>query len=439
MSNFKHTCGQELPVEIDILFSGRRRVTRRFELGKDGNIDDIIFSVYGADDPGYITACTTGYADLKLITQKIQPGQDPKRPQLLVQVFETLTSALAQETRDTIDYDLNGLKRTTRQLIALPSVNLSAYVVGAQVFGASPTQTLATLKAEQNDALTRVTAVYLAPGVLSKSRRPGEITGTVAETWDTWMVDPTDATAMTAAGAGAALTGSVIADQTGNVQGFPTRSVTVLTGTITGTKTTYKDAIEVRTPGSVTLVLVEVGISGASGSVAVINHVPPRVKTVYATVTVAVTTTPPNSGDQLAYNLEGISCSVTSTGASYRELGSDTFTTVGGNASITGRKASMSIDASISTFPGCFCPSTSQTGTVTYTGAYEPSPANLSGTSIVMTGLTSTSKNTLTPSGATAAGASEGYYITGIIQRKARPILTTLAGVVYWEVVTWTA
>ena len=423
--------------ELIALHGGRWRCTRRVQVRNASQVVDALFPADASADTAPITAATTAiFTDLRLIDSRILPTD---KDGTLTLTYETLTSTFAEEEPNRIDYEINGLKRTRRTLIALPGTSTAAYIVGTQAYGAAPVQYLASLQIETSDAYTRIKAEYLEPGVLSKARRPGEITGTVAETWSTWMVDPTDAAAMTAAGSGAALVGTVIADVTENVQGYPARSVTVLTGTLAGVKTSYKDAIEVRTPGTVTLSTILVDISGATGSVAVMSQVPPRVKTIYATVQVEITTTPPNSGDQLAYNLEGISCSVTSTGASYRELGSDTFTTVGGNASITGRKASMSVDASISTFPGCFCASSTQTGTVTYTGAYEPNPADLSGNSIIMNALTSTSKNTLTPSGATAAGAAEGYYTTGIIQRKARPVLTTLAGVTYWEVVTWTA
>lgn len=436
MSQFKHVCATELPVEVDILFNGRRRVTRRFELVKDGNIDDVIFAAYGDADPGEITSCTTGYANLRLISQKVQPVQNPKAPSLLIQVFETLTSTLVAETDDLIDYDLNGLKRTTRQLIALPGVDLSDYIVGTQQFGSSPVQYLATLKAEQNDAFTKVTAVYLQEGVISKTRSPGEIIGTVNNTWQTWRVDPTNPTAMTAAGAGAPLTGTVISDGTENVQGFNFRTVTALTGSIAGVKTTYTDVAEVKVPGIVTLTTRTVSIGGESGTVAVAAIVPPRVKTVATTVTVEITTTPPNSVPQLAFNLQGVSCAVDGTQASLGNLGSDTFVSSDGNASITGRKTRLSIGADSQTYPNCYYVGGPVTGTVSYTGAYQPNPPDLNSTSIIMEALENVSKNTLTGSGATAAGAAEGYFTTGLLQRRARPILTTLAGVVYWEVVS---
>jgi len=434
--SFEHVCSQELPPEVDILFNGRRRVTRRFELGKNGNIDDAIFAAYGDADPATITSCTTGYAGLKLISQKVLPSQNPLKPSVLAQVFETLSDTLVSETDDDIDYDLNGLKRTTRHLIALPGVDLTAFIVGTQTFGTSPVQYLANLKVEQNDALTRVTAVYLQAGVVSKNRSPGEIIGTVANTWNTWRVDPTDAAAMSAAGAGAPLAGVVISDGIENVQGYNLRSVTTLSGTITGVKTTYTDPVQVKIPGVVTLTTRAVSIGSESGTVAVASIVPPRVKTVAATVTVEITTTPPNTVPQLAYNLEGVSCSVDGTQASLGNLGSDTFVSSGGNASITGRKTRLSIGADSQTYPNCYYVGGPATGTVSYTGAYQPNPADLDSSSIIMEALTNVSQNTLTGHGATAAGAAEGYYTTGVLQRRARPILTTLAGVVYWEVVT---
>lgn len=435
MSKFSHTDPKELPPEVDILFMGRRRVTRKFVLGSNNSVGDAIYKAYGDADPAEITTATTGFANLRLVQQKVLPSVNPLVPSTLIQVFETLTDELSMEVSDNIDYDLNGLKRTTRQLIGSNAADYSDFVVGIQTFGTTPIQYLANVKIDANEAFTRVNAIYLQAGVLSKRRNPGSIIGTVENTWLTWHVDPTDAAAMTAAGAGAALIGAVIADSTENVQGFNVLQTTVLSGTIEGVKTSYADVQEVTTPGTVSLVTDTVTVGGASGTIAVINHVPPRQKLVNTTVQVEITATPPSTTTQIAFNLQSISCAVHSTGGTYQNRGSDTFTN--GNVSITGAKSSLSIGASIQTFPACFISgSTSATGTVIYTGAYEPSPPDLSGSSIVVTPLSNVTKTYLSGSGATAAGAAEGYYTSGILQRKARPVLTTLAGVTYWEVVT---
>ena len=382
MSKFSHTDPRELPPEVDILFMGRRRVIRRFTLGSNNSIGDAIYKAYGDGDPAEITSATTGFANLRLVQQKVQPSVNPLVPSTLVQVFETITDELSMEVSDTIDYDLNGLKRTTRQLIGSKDADTSAFVLGSQTYGTSPVQYLANVKIDKNEAFTRVNAIYLQAGVISKRRQPGSILGTTENTWVTWHVNPTDAVAMAAAGAGAALSGEVIADSTENVQGFNVLQTTTLSGTITGVKTTYADVQEVTIPGTVALSTDTITVGDATGSVAVINHVPPRQKTITVTVQVEITATPPSAPSQIAYNLQGISCSVHSTGGTFQNRGSDTFTN--GNVSITGKKSSLSINSSIQTFPACYLNGgTSATGTVVYVGAYEPSPADLSGNSII--------------------------------------------------------
>ncbi|NBW10620.1 MAG: hypothetical protein EBR82_21605, partial [Caulobacteraceae bacterium] len=164
-SDFEKTCHLELPPEVDILQNGRRRVTRRFEVGKNGNIDDIIYAAYGDADPAVITSCTTGYSNLRLITQKVQPTQ-PTKPPILIQVFETLTSAWVPEIDDVDATDANGLRGVTRVLIALPETAYSAYAVGTDIFDGL---TLSARKIEKTDGFWRMTLAYGAAGVTSRT------------------------------------------------------------------------------------------------------------------------------------------------------------------------------------------------------------------------------------------------------------------------------
>jgi hypothetical protein len=165
MSEFEKTCHLELPPEIDILQNGRRRVTRRFELGKNGNVDDVIYRAYGDADPATITSCTTGYANLKLIAQKVQPRRD-KEASLLVQVFETLTGAWVPEIDDVEIVEENGLRGVTRRLIALPGTDFSAFVVGTSTYDGL---TLTGLQVERTDGFWRLILGYGAAGVTSRS------------------------------------------------------------------------------------------------------------------------------------------------------------------------------------------------------------------------------------------------------------------------------
>ena len=164
--SFEHTCGQELPPEVDILLNGRRRVTRRFTLGKNGNIDDVIFRVYGEDDPATITSCTTGYANLKLVAQKVQPSQNPLNASTLIQVFETLTDQFVGEIDPVTDFEMNGLKRVRMTLIAEAGTDTSDFEVGVQELLGDVTLYLAAVKIEEHDAYVRVLADYLEPGIV---------------------------------------------------------------------------------------------------------------------------------------------------------------------------------------------------------------------------------------------------------------------------------
>lgn len=169
MAEFEKTCHLELEPEVTILQNGRRRVTRRFELGKNNNIDDVIFRAYGDADPGEITSCTTGYANLKLVAQAVQPQQG-KKASVLVQVFETLTSTWAKETDDVVDYELNGLKRSTQTLVALPGTDYETYVVGTSTLAGPPVQYLAAKNAVETDGLTRLSLVYLEGGLVDATK-----------------------------------------------------------------------------------------------------------------------------------------------------------------------------------------------------------------------------------------------------------------------------
>lgn len=327
---------------------------------------------------------------------------------------------------DEIDYELNGLKRRVRNLVARGGVAFTG-TVGATTHPTDTGLILAGLSIRESAATTKVKATYLQPGVVSKSRSAGEITGTIANSWQVFHSDPV--ALMTTA------LGSIVvtADNDSNVQGYPTRAVTAMTGTLTGVKFTYPAPIEVTTPGTITLQTVAITAGGLSGTDAVIRAVPPRKKTVTATVTIQIVSSPPATVAN-AYNLENISCSVTNTRASYSYKGSDIYTTTGGTNSMSVPKYGASIGADVSTYPGYYISgSTTATGSFTYTAGSEASGLNTN--LVVVTPLTATITNTLTGSGSTTA---TGYETTGILEQKARPVLTALNGTTYWELITWT-
>jgi hypothetical protein len=314
--DFEKTCHLELAPEVDILQNGRRRVTRRFELGKNGNIDDVIYAAYGDADPAEITACTTGYANLKLVAQKVQPRQ-PNQASLLVQVFETLTNVFVAEVDDATDYEMNGLKRVTRTLIALPSTSTAAFVVGTQTYGAAPTLYLAKALIEDNDAYVRVKAEYLQAGVLSKSKSsgPSGLPGTTTHTWETWKSVPTALSP--------ALPGLVTSIEETNISGYPTlrySSVANSSGSspVNTTLSSFQTLVPVNNPGEIYVTRIAQG----TGFIPYMDTKPPTKGLVQAAVTVKLQAAAPTPAKPTAYNLDGLYVSVLQISRTVAYLGS---------------------------------------------------------------------------------------------------------------------
>jgi len=225
--------------------------------------------------------------------------------------------------------------------------------------------------------------------------------------------------------------GVLVAESETESDGYITYEKTALQGPITGTKQTYKDVVDVTVAGVVNCTNVSKTAGDISGTIAVTQVTPPRTKTLAATVTVEVTTSPPDIVS-LAYDLGDISCSVTSISMSENFRGTDVFTTESGNTRFSGQRKAADMSARISTYPNCYLSNSTGEGTFSYTSSYEN---------------TSTSPNTITPSAQTSrtktftdgtGSTSASYNTTGVVERSSRPILTDLSGTTYYEVITWT-
>ena len=57
---------------------------------------------------------------------------------VIVFTYETLTDSFVQETEDKVDFDLNGLKRLTRTIIAKDTVAYSSVVGTTTILGSPP-------------------------------------------------------------------------------------------------------------------------------------------------------------------------------------------------------------------------------------------------------------------------------------------------------------
>jgi hypothetical protein len=92
------------------------------------------------------------------------------------------TSTLEQIGSDTIDTEVNGLRRRTQLLIGTAAASDPAGTVGTTTHGTDTTLILAGKKVERSATLTKATLVWLEPGVISKDRKKAE-GGITQYTW----------------------------------------------------------------------------------------------------------------------------------------------------------------------------------------------------------------------------------------------------------------
>jgi hypothetical protein len=255
-------------------------------------------------------------------------------------------------------------------------------------------------------------------GTIRTSTRPGQIPGTTEKTVISYGTEVVP-------------TGELIASSEIQEDGYVQYINTAIQGQITGTKQTYKDVVQVEVPGEVQCSSVSVSSGGESGTIAVPKVVPRKRKTIAATVTVEILTTPTNTAS-VAYDLGEISCSVTSTNVSLTE-GPGSTVTIGTTAVVsdTGFVKNFGASARISTYPGCYLTSASSSGTVSYITSSQPVA---SGNTITRDESTSSRETECIGTGSTSL---TGYLETGVVQRKSRPVLTALNGTTYYEVITW--
>jgi hypothetical protein len=219
------------PPKVTQLYGARIRVERLCDVANFQNtqieIDASVFLAAKTAD-SIFTTC--------FIVDQALTGADTEKPNQLKQVFETLTDTLVDEVAPLTDYELNGLKRTTRQLIAHTGTVTSAFVVGTQTYGTSPTQYLASAKIEDDGFKTTAKATYLQPGIVDAEKKSDSDAGLLYVTFRSWhtKVVPTclksgsslndDPTVAFQGGSAA----QIYRDRIENVKGFRTYTVTVM-------------------------------------------------------------------------------------------------------------------------------------------------------------------------------------------------------------------
>ena len=366
------------------------------------------------------------YADMRLT--QVESGNRSARDggdYLVALTYETLGSAFVQVKDDNTDYELNGLRRVTRTSIAEAGTDYAKTVGTSFIDHQIDAETavrcyLASYGIDDTDSFRQVQEVYIEAGVLSRDSRPApaQLAGCTYVT-------------VRSLGTPVTPTGVLVAESETESDGYITYEKTALQGTIVETKQTYKDVVDVTVAGIVNCTQVSKSSGGISGTIAVTQVTPPRTKTLAATVTVEVTTSPPDTA-ALAYDLGDISCSVTSISMSENFRGTDVFTTSSGNSRYSGQRKAADMSARISTYPNCYLSSSTGAGEFSYTSSYQNDSTNPN--SIVATAQDSTTKTFTDGTGSTSAS----YSTTGVVRRNSRPILTALNGTVYFEVITWT-
>ena len=366
------------------------------------------------------------YADMRLT--QVESGNRSARDggdYLVALTYETLGSAFVQVKDDNTDYELNGLRRVTRTSIAEAGTDYAKTVGTSFIDHQIDAETavrcfLASYAIDDTDSFRQVQEVYIEAGVLSRDSRPApaQLAGCTYVT-------------VRSLGTPVTPTGVLVAESETESDGYITYEKTALQGTIVETKQTYKDVVDVTVAGIVNCTQVSKSSGGISGTIAVTQVTPPRTKTLAATVTVEVTTSPPDTA-ALAYDLGDISCSVTSISMSENFRGTDVFTTSSGNSRYSGQRKAADMSARISTYPNCYLSSSTGAGEFSYTSSYQNDSTNPN--SIVATAQDSTTKTFTDGTGSTSAS----YSTTGVVRRNSRPILTALNGTVYFEVITWT-
>ena len=362
------------------------------------------------------------YTDMRLVAvqSSTQQGQ-----YIVTLVYQTLGDSFVQVKDDTVSYTENGLRRVIRESIAKAGTDFQKTVgrtsINSQINEETAVQCfLSSYEIDDTDSYREVTEIYVEPGEIQTSTRPGRISGTTEVT-------------IVSTGTAVVPSGTLIFSSQTEKQGYSTFTRTCIQGTITGVKQTYRDVVQVEVPGEVSCTATSVSSGGVSGTIAIPEVTPRRRKTIGATVTVEVTNTPPNTAS-VAFDLGAISCSVTSTNVSLSRGPGNTVTVSGGTGnttSETGFTQNFGASARVSTFPGCFLTSSTSSGEIDYVAAQVPFA---SGQSISVNETNSSRKTECIGTGSTS---NSGYNTSGVIKRNSRPILTDLAGVTYYEVITW--
>ena len=154
---------------------------------------------------------------------------------VIVFTYETLTDSFVQETEDKVDFDLNGLKRLTRTIIAKDTVAYSSVVGTTTILGSSPLLTLAQVSEDQleasEDGFKRIQEVWLESGTLSETL--DNVGSQKAKVIETIGADPATPSGY-----------SLASQQESNFEGFQTNRFTFLKPSILSLQQDFNNGLK---------------------------------------------------------------------------------------------------------------------------------------------------------------------------------------------------
>lgn len=137
---------------------------------------DRIFAAYGSAQNAAFTidglSARTGelYDDMALVNVSLSGGESP----VLSLVYETLSSSFVQTKDDTIDHELNGLRRVTRESIAQAGTDFQKTVGTTSITSQIDTESavtciLSSYRVDDTDSYRKVTETYIQAGTVSRT------------------------------------------------------------------------------------------------------------------------------------------------------------------------------------------------------------------------------------------------------------------------------
>ncbi|MBC2594888.1 hypothetical protein H5P28_11530 [Ruficoccus amylovorans] len=221
--------------------TGLLAVTRRYSVkGKYTTVDQLPTAVredWGTPDEEH--------TDALLINQYLTGTQEKDgETSVLIRVYQQLpATGFVQAGKDQIDYDFNGLRRTTRSFIGKTGQSISDTIGTSEYNG----DALAQMQVKQpNEVVTEITKIYLESGVLSKSESggPDGLPNTKTHTW-------------VAIGETPSMPGIIISKRETDYEGYKTfayTSVSRLDGSSpVGVLDEWEDNITVEKPGTISI------------------------------------------------------------------------------------------------------------------------------------------------------------------------------------------